>query len=246
MRTMSPELGSALMEIGDHGSVRVLTFDRPEKLNAFDAGMAQRAVGALETADDDEAVDAIVVTGTGRGFCAGVDLDHLAALAAGTESSEHMIAFNEALRSVEKPIIAAVNGMAVGIGCTMCLHMDLVVVGTSARFRTPFTKIGVAPEGGSSWLLPQQIGYQRAAWMLLSSEWVDATTAVEWGLAFETVPDAELESRAIERATAIAAQNRDSVGAVKRTLRAWRQPAIDAADKAEESEFGQLMEGFHR
>lgn len=229
------------MERDDHGVVRVLTFDRPAKLNALDAAMADRATAGLADAAADDSVGAVVVTGAGRAFCAGVDLDHLAAIAAGTESGANTSAFNQALRSFDKPLIAAVNGLAVGVGCTMCLHVDLVVVGESARFRTPFTKIGVAPEIGSSWLLPQQIGYQRAAWMLLSSAWVDAQTAVDWGLAFEVLPDAALVDRAVELATTIVDNNAASIAAVKRTLRAWREPAVAAAEAVENAEFTALL-----
>lgn len=230
------------MLVRDEGPVRVLTFDRPDKLNALDAALADRMTAALAEAADDPAVGAVVLTGEGRAFCAGVDLDHLAAIGEGRESSEHTIAFNQALRTLDKPLIAAVNGLAVGVGCTMCLHVDLVVAAWSARFRTPFSEIGVAPEVGSSVLLPHQIGYQRAAWMLLSSEWLDATTAVEWGLVFEVVPDDELFDRAVARATTIAERNPASLGAVKRTLRDWREPAIRRAEAAEGAEFQTLLQ----
>ncbi|MEZ5168858.1 MAG: enoyl-CoA hydratase-related protein [Acidimicrobiales bacterium] len=149
--------------------------------------------------------------------------------------------FNEALRSTGKPIIAAVNGLAVGVGCTMCLHVDLVLAAESARFRTPFTKIGVAPEVGSSWLLPQQIGHQRAAWMLLSSDWVDAATAVAWGLAFERVADGELVEAAVARAAVIAENDAAAVAAARRTVQAWRAPLIAAAEEVENREFGALL-----
>lgn len=229
------------MHVTDHDAVRVLTFDRPEKLHALDAGLADRATAALGAAGSDASVGAVVLTGSGRAFSAGVDLDHLAAIGAGTESSRHTIDFNEAVRHFPKPLIAAVNGMAVGVGCTMCLHVDLVVAGTSARFRTPFTKIGVAPEIGSSWLLPQQIGHQRASWMLLSSEWVDAPTAVDWGLAFEEVADERLLDRAVELAGTIAANGAEAVAAAKRTVRAWRLPSIEAAEVVENAEFRALL-----
>lgn len=230
----------APVDIVDHGAVRVLPFDRPEKLNALDAGMADRLTAALADARTDSNVAAVVVTGSGRAFCAGVDLDHLAAMGRGEESTSHTIAFNEAVRHFDKPIIAAVNGMAVGVGATMCLHMDLVVAAESARFRTPFTKIGVAPEIGSSWLLPQLIGHQRASWMLLSSEWVEAETAVEWGLAFEVVDDDRLVARAVELATTIAAKDPEAVAAAKRTMRAWRVPQVEAAEAVENAEFRAL------
>jgi enoyl-CoA hydratase/carnithine racemase len=230
------------MLVRDEGPVRLLTFDRPEKLNALDAALADRATAALQEAAADPSVGAVVLTGEVRAFCAGVDLDHLAAISDGRESSDHTVAFNQALRTLDKPLLAAVNGLAVGVGCTMCLHVDLVVASWSARFRTPFTEIGVAPEIGSSVLLPQQIGYQRAAWMLLSSEWVEATVAAEWGLVFEVVPDDELLERAVRLATTIAGRDPASLGAVKRTLRDWREPAIQRAEVAEYEEFGKLLE----
>lgn len=230
------------MQVADEGAVRVLTFDRPEKLNALDAALAGRAAAALTRADAAPGVAAVVLTGAGRAFCAGVDLDHLAAIGAGRESAEPTIAFNRALRGMSTPVIAAVNGLAVGVGCTMCLHVDLVIAAASARFRTPFTKIGVAPEIGSSWLLPQQVGHQRAAWMLLSSEWVDAPTAAAWGLAFEVVADEDLLERAIERASGIAANDPEAAAAAKRTIRAWRAPAIEAAESVENAEFRALLD----
>lgn len=232
------------MNVEDRGAVRILTFDRPDKLNALDAGLAERATAALRDAAADAAVGAVVLTGEGRAFCAGVDLDHLAAMSRGEQSPASTIEFNEALRHHPKPVIAAVNGLAVGVGCTMCLHVDLVIAAASARFRTPFSAIGVAPEIGSSWLLPQQIGHQRAAWMLLSSEWVDAETAVEWGLAFEQVDDDALVDTAVARAAVIAGHDAESLAAIKRTLAAWRRPAIEAAETVENAEFTRLLDRF--
>lgn len=232
------------MDVEDRGPVRVLSFDRPEKLNALDGALAERAAGALRDAAADAAVGAVVLTGTGRAFCAGVDLDHLAAMSRGEESSAATVDFNETLRHHPKPVIAAVNGLAVGVGATMCLHVDLVIAATSARFRTPFSALGVAPEVGSSWLLPQQVGYQRAAWMLLSSDWVDADTAVAWGLAFEAVDDDALLDAAVARADAIAGHDPASLAAIKRTLASWRRPAVEAAEAVENNEFGRLLDRF--
>jgi enoyl-CoA hydratase/carnithine racemase len=232
------------VDVDDRGNVRVLTFDRPEKLNALDEGLAQRAEAALDAAAADDSIGAVVLTGAGRAFCAGVDLDHLQAMAKGDESSESTVAFNDAVRHFPKPLLVAVNGLAVGVGITMCLHVDLVIAAESARFRTPFSSLGVAPEIGSSWLLPQQIGHQRAAWMLLSSEWVDAVTAVEWGLAFEAVPDDQLVETAVARAETIVANDPDSLSAIKRTLAAWQRPAIEAAEAVENAEFSRLLDRF--
>jgi enoyl-CoA hydratase/carnithine racemase len=229
------------MQIRDEGPVRVLTFDRPDKLNALDAALADRASSALREADDDPGVGAVVLTGSGRAFCAGVDLDHLAAIHAGTEGSHHTVGFNQALRGMDTPVIAAVNGLAVGVGTTMCLHVDLVIAGQSARFRTPFASLGVAPEVGSSWLLPQQVGHQRAAFMLLSADWVDATTASDWGLVFEVVPDSWLLERAVAIGAAIAGNDPAAVAAAKRVVRSWRAPMIESAETTENAEFQALL-----
>ncbi len=231
------------MEITDHGPIRVLCLDRPQKLNAFNAELAEGASDALVAAVDDESVGGIVVTGSGRAFSAGIDLDWLSEMATegGDVRGAATVDMYEAIDRSDKPVIAAVNGLAVGVGTTVCLHVDLVVASESARFQLPFTKLGVAPELGSSWLLPQQVGYQRAAWMLLSSEWVDATSAVEHGLALEVVADDQLIGRAVELAGVIARHGADGVAAAKRTLRAWRKPAIDAAVAAENAEFSALL-----
>jgi len=229
------------MDVSDHGPVRVLAFDRAEKLNALDAALADRAAQALRHADEDPAVGAVVLTGSGRAFCAGVDLDHLAAIGAGSESADHTIDFNAAVRHLRKPLLMAVNGLAVGVGCTMCLHADLVVAAESARFQTPFSRIGVAPEIGSSRLLPAQIGHQRASWMLLTADWVDAATAVDWGLAFEVVADHQLLERSIALGVTIAANDAAAVGAAKATMRTWRLPLIEQAEEAENVAFRALL-----
>ena len=230
------------VQVDDFGSVRVLTFDRPDKLNALNADLADRATAELLAADRDPAIRAVVLTGSGRAFCAGVDLGHLSAIGDGSESSRHTIDFNNTIRFMKTPLVAAVNGLAVGVGCTMCLHVDLVLAGKAARFRTPFADIGVAPEIGSSRLLPGQIGHQRASWMLLTAGWVDADTAVEWGLAFESVADDHLLERAIEIAGFIAANDPEAVAVAKQTMREWRLPLIDAAEETENAAFRKLLD----
>lgn len=229
------------METTDHGPVRLLEFDRPEHLNAVDQVLAESMVAGLHGAADDDAVAAVVLTGRGRAFCAGVDLSYLQAMAAEEADSEPMLAFTDSIRRFEKPLIVAVNGLAVGIGTTLCLHADLVFAGVSARFRTPFAAIGVAPEVGSSWLLPQQVGFQFASWMLLSAAWVDPDEAMRRGLVFDVVPDDRLQSAAIAAAASIAENDPAALRAAKHLLRLWRSPLIDAAMAAENVEFGKLF-----
>jgi len=231
---------AAVVDANDHDAVRVIRIDRPAKRNAIDAPTAAQLAAQLEHAVTD-GVGCVILTGTGSAFCAGVDLDYLAEMGRGEADGTPIHDFNQALRELPIPVIVAVNGVAVGVGTTMCLHADLVIAGRSARFRTPFTQLGVAPEIGSSWLLPQQVGYQAAAWMLLSSDWVDADEALQRGLVFEVVADDELLGRATERAQVIAARDREAVRAAKRTMRAWRLPAIETAIATENDEFSWLL-----
>ncbi|MGI9602359.1 MAG: enoyl-CoA hydratase/isomerase family protein [Acidimicrobiales bacterium] len=229
-----------MLAVDDHGLVRVLRIDRPDKRNAIDAATAAGLADALDEAIDD-GVRCLVLTGTGSAFSAGVDLQYLTAITQGEADAEPMKRFNRTLRILPIPVIVAVNGVAVGVGTTLCLHADLVIAAASARFRTPFSELGVAPELGSSWLLPQQVGHQAAAWMLLSSDWIDAPDAMARGLVFEVVPDDELIGRAIKRASVIAERDPEAVQAAKRTVQAWRLPAIAAAVEVENGEFEALI-----
>ena len=230
------------MKTTDHGSVRILEFDRPAQLNAVDQTLALTLVERLAATESDDEIGAVVLTGEGRAFCAGVDLSYLEAMATGEADSEPMLAFTDSIRRFEKPLIVAVNGLAVGIGATLCLHADLVIAGTSARFRTPFAAIGVAPEVGSSWLLPQQVGFQFASWMLLSAAWVEADEALRRGLVFDVAPDDQLQSVAVEIATTIAANDPAALRAAKRLMRSWRSQPIDTAMAVEIDEFRTLLD----
>jgi enoyl-CoA hydratase/carnithine racemase len=230
--------------VDDDNGVRVVTIDRPEKRNAIDRHVYAGLSEAFETAAARDDLGAVVLTGAGQeAFCAGADRDELASVAAGT-GQEFAIAANrfcDALLVYPKPVVMAVNGMGVGMGTTLLGYADLAYAGESARFRTPFTAMGISPELGSSWLLPNLIGWQRAAWMLLSSEWVDAHTAAAWGLVLEVVPDRELLARATSAARSIAQHDLASVQAVKRTMLAWRTAAVERALDVEKQEFGPLL-----
>jgi enoyl-CoA hydratase/carnithine racemase len=129
------------------------------------------------------------------------------------------------------------------MGTTLLGYADLAFAAESARFRTPFTAMGLSPELASSRLLPELIGWQRASWMLLSSEWVDARTAAAWGLVMEAVPDDQLLDRAVAAARTIAGRTPAAVRAVKQTMTAWRTPAVEAALAAEYEVFGPLLRG---
>jgi enoyl-CoA hydratase/carnithine racemase len=159
--------------------------------------------------------------------------DH--ALAA-TEFASMLRAFD----ACDKPLLAAVNGLAVGLGSTLLLHCDLVLLAASARLRFPFTALGIVPEAGSSALLPSQARWGDAMWAMLSSEWLDAPTALAMGLAWRVVPDDDLVAETARVAAVIAAHDPAAVAATKRLLIAGRAAIIEAAMDRELAEMSQL------
>jgi enoyl-CoA hydratase/carnithine racemase len=205
--------------VTDDGHVRTITFDRPERLNAFTSEAYGALADALRVADAADGVHAIVLAGAGRAFSSGVDLD---ALRGGDPESfgREFLRLLDALIDCATPVIAAVHGPAVGFGATMLLHCDVVVVARDARIRFPFTQLGTAPEAGSSVLLPAAIGAQRAAEILLTSRWVSGDEAAAIGLAAVAVPAEHVLQRALAIATTITEQRRTAVIATKRLLRA--------------------------
>ncbi len=233
-----------MIEVESHERVRLLRLAREAKLNAFDRELYRAAAAALEDAQRDPGVHAVVLTGRGRAFCAGVDLAELEPSGDPEGRADFVVAaerFLGALEACELPLLAAVNGMAIGIGTTLLGYADLVFAARSALFRTPFASLGVAPELGSSWRLPQLVGWQNAAWMLFSSEWIGAETAVATGLAYRAVEDAQLEAETLDAAGLIAQHPRDSLRAIKRTLREWRRAPSREALARENAEFSALL-----
>ncbi len=224
--------------------VRWLTFDRPDRLNAFTATNYEELHAVLVAAAADPDIRVVVLTGSGRAFSAGADRSLLDGSASPAELQEAGTAFNgllETLVAFEKPVLAAVNGLAVGIGCTMLLHCDLVIIAESARLRFPFTALGLVPEAGSSALLPARARWADAMWSMLSSEWVDAAAAVEMGLAWCAVPDAELRERTQRAAVTIAAHDPAAVAATKRLLLSGRAEVFRAAMARELAEMNKLL-----
>lgn len=231
----------AVIRIDDHDAVRLLTFDRPEVRNAFDTALYRAAASALDEARADDAVHVVVLTGTPPAFSAGQDLDEMARLAAGESTESGFPDFLDALSRFDKPLVAAVNGAAVGIGFTMLAHCDLVLIATSARLRTPFAELGVAPEAASSYLFPARMGWQRAAYVLFTSPWLSAAQAVEFGIAYAERPDGEVVAGALELAATIAAAPLASLRAIKQTMLAAVGPAVDAARAREDAAFQELL-----
>ena len=215
------------------GGVAVVTWNRPRQRNAFDQGMWSEGRDVLGELLDDGAVRAVVVTGAGEAFSAGQDLGEMT-----TADGEHAFpGFMELLCTFDKPLIAAVNGVGVGIGLTMLLHCDVVYVAEEARLRAPFIPLGVVPEAASSFLLPLVIGYQHAAEVLFTADWIDARRAVELGIASRVYPRAELLPAARALATRIAAGPIGAIRHTKRLLLATRAEQVRAAREREDRAF---------
>jgi enoyl-CoA hydratase/carnithine racemase len=225
----------------DHGAVRLLTLNRPAALNAFDSQLYRAAGAAFDAAREDDGVKVVVVTGAGRAFSAGQDLDEMARLAAGDQVESGFPALLDALQAFDKPLVAAVNGAAVGIGFTMLPHCDIVLAAEGARFRVPFAEMGVPPEAASSYLLPATMGWQRAAHVLFTSPWLTASEAVEHGIALRVVPAVRLLPEALDLAASIAKSPLAALRAIKAAMLAARADAVAAARAREEAAFARTL-----
>jgi 2-(1,2-epoxy-1,2-dihydrophenyl)acetyl-CoA isomerase len=187
----------------DGPAARIL-LNRPEALNAWNEQFGLDLLDAVTRVEEDESIRALLVTGAGRGFSSGADLkeqrgsgeDGLPDLSARLKEIYHPIITG--LREMPKPVIAAVNGPAVGIGCSLALAADLIVAAESAYFLLAFVNIGLVPDGGSTALLPARIGFGRAAEMAMLGERVPAAQALDWGLVNRVVPDDRLDAEATE------------------------------------------------
>jgi enoyl-CoA hydratase/carnithine racemase len=226
--------------------VRLIAFNRPEVRNAFNTAMYLEVTQALLEADRDEAVGAVVLTGRGAAFSSGQDLVEMAALAAGTAvegSGQGFMGLLDALTEVSVPLLAAVNGVAVGLGFTMLAHCDLVLVDDSARLRAPFAELGVPAEAASSVLFPARMGWQQAARVLLTSDWVGAEEAVDLGLALRVCPSGTALAETLSLAARIAAHPRAATRAITSLMRAGQRDLVQAANRREQAAFAQLLHG---
>jgi enoyl-CoA hydratase/carnithine racemase len=203
----------------DHDHVRVLVLDRPTKLNAFTAEGYRALKSQLDTAGAEPQVAVCVLTGRGRSFSAGVDLNEMSRPGGSVALGADFDPLLDCLARFPKPLVAAVNGLAVGFGATLLLHCDLVVVDDEAEIRMPFVALGTCAEAGSSWLLPQRVGPQHAAWMMLSGAALRADDAVAQGFALTRAPAGEALTRALAIAQTLAAHNVDVLMANKSLLR---------------------------
>lgn len=233
-----------MLGIRDEGRVRVLTLDRPDALNAFDEALYTSTTAALAEAAESPEIAVVVVTGAGRAFSAGTDVVEMATLAADPDRGDGTHAFPalvDQLAAFPKPLVCAVNGLALGIGATMLGYADLVLMSSDARIRCPFTDLAVAPEAASSYLFPLLLGRQHATWVLMSSEWFSAPECLRMGLAWRvTQPDALLDE-ALAVARHLAAKPVASLIETKRTIVAAHRAQVAAARQREDTAFSRLL-----
>jgi len=210
---------SDIVKYEQHDAVAVITLHRPEAMNSFNTELRADLAAALQRAHDDESVRVVVLTGEGRTFSAGADLK------AGIDKDVSEVLqveyrpVQEAIANIPKPVIAAIPGSAAGIGLSIALNCDLLIMADNAFMLSPFTTISLVPDGGMNWMLVQQLGYRRAFQLSIESERVAADRCVELGLANRAVPAEELQSAALNWAQQLAQRAPLSLAATKKVMR---------------------------
>ncbi|WP_370326573.1 enoyl-CoA hydratase/isomerase family protein [Euzebya sp.] len=229
--------------VTDRDGVRLVTVDRPAVKNALHTAAYDAITTALTEARARDDVSCVVLTGSGSDFTAGWDLAEAAdPPPAVDDGREHGYPpFIEAVESFPKPLLAAVRGVAVGIGFTLLGHCDLVVFGRTARLKAPFVGLGLCPEAGATVTLPALLGRQLATELLLTGRWLQAEEAVAAGLGVAVVDDDDVLDHALDLAAALAAQPISSLRATKELLLASRLPAAQAARRLEDQTFAGLL-----
>lgn len=229
--------------VAQDGAVLRVGFNRPEKKNAITADMYAGLADALQLAQEDDAVRAVLFEAQGDMFTSGNDIgDFMAGMSglADPHETPPVMRFLLGLASAEKPLLAAVQGGAVGVGVTMLLHCDLVYAADIATFHTPFVDLGLAPEAASSLLLPRIAGHQRAAEMLMAGRKISAARAYEFGFVNEVVSPEALAETTLAAARDLAARAPTAIRAAKQLMRPDRE-AIIAHMKQESIQFAELL-----
>jgi enoyl-CoA hydratase/carnithine racemase len=232
-----------MIRIDDSARIRVITLDRPDRLNAFNEALYDATTDALLDAANDPGIALVVITGTGRSFSAGTDVVEMAARnnGAAVDGRHGFPGMVDALVEFPKPLLCAVNGIAVGIGATMLGLADLVVMSRDARARCPFTVLAVAPEAASSYTFPMLMGRQRAAWALMSSEWLSADECLAAGLAWKVCDADALMDETMAAARVLAGKPLASLLECKRVVVSSLRDAIADARARENEAFRRLM-----
>jgi 2-(1,2-epoxy-1,2-dihydrophenyl)acetyl-CoA isomerase len=210
-----------LFDLAD--GVATLTLNRPDRLNSVTVQMHEEIAAALTTVESDGAVRALLLTGAGRGFCAGQDLNLRDSLAggefdAGAALERHYNPLIRRLRALKKPVIAAVNGPAAGAGANIAFACDIVVAARSASFLQAFCRLGLVPDAGGTWVLPRLVGAARAMGLAMLGESLPAEQAAQWGLIWKVVDDDKLMEEARGLARKLAQGPTTGLGLIKEAL----------------------------
>ncbi len=224
-----------------HDRIFTIRLNRPEKKNALTQAMYLAMTDGLRQADANAAVRVILITGTADCFTAGNDLMDFAN--AKPDEASVAVQFLQVLSSTQKPIVAAVGGVAVGIGTTMLLHCDLVYAASSARFQLPFVNLGLCPEAASSLILPAQMGHHRAAELLFLGDAFGAITARDWGIVNEIYPDPELSLAAMTVAQKLAEKAPIALRTTKSLMKRAQANVIAETMSREGQQFAALLQG---
>jgi 2-(1,2-epoxy-1,2-dihydrophenyl)acetyl-CoA isomerase len=212
----------------DHrGAWRIVTLNRPDRLNAFNEAMHRALAQALDDAAEDIDCRAVLLTGAGRGFCSGQDL---AAISGdlGTTIENFYNPLVRRIGAMNKPVVCAVNGTAAGAGANIALACDIVLAARSAKFIQSFAKIGLVPDSGGTWLLPRLIGEARAKALAMLAEPISAETAESWGMIWRAVDDDKLKSEAEALAAHLASQPTQGLAMIKQAFAKSATNSLDA------------------
>jgi len=207
--------------VSDHGAVRCLKLNRPEKFNSFNRDMAVRLQNELHKAATDASVRAVFLTGEGKAFCAGQDLAEAVDPSGPGISrivNEHYNPIIRGLRELPKPVVCAVNGVAAGAGANIALASDVVIAGRSASFIQAFKKIGLVPDSGGTWMLPRLVGFQRAAALMMLGDKVSADEALQMGMVYKVLDDDALQAGALGLASVLSEMPTKGLGYTKMLL----------------------------
>ncbi|MCT4657343.1 MAG: crotonase/enoyl-CoA hydratase family protein [Cohaesibacter sp.] len=221
--------------------IRTIQMQRPEKKNALTQPMYQALAGAITAANSDGETKVTLLLGVSGAFCAGNDIADFAQMAQGGALGQPILDFLYALARSEKPLVAGVDGLAIGIGTTMLLHCDYVVASESSRFKTPFTDLGLVPEAASTLIAPRIMGYQKAFGLLCMGELWDGPMMEKTGLINQLVSSEDLEQVAKEAASLIASKPEGSMKAARALMRKVSQGDVEAQIEEEAGHFRERL-----
>lgn len=232
----------SLLEITDGDGVRLVTWNRPDALNALNDELWDATRDALVEAQADAGLKCVVLTGSGRAFTAGQDLGEMIAPPEHDDGELHGYrGLIPVLEAFDKPLLAAVNGIGLGIGATILPYCDIVWIAEGARLKVPFVTLGVTTEAAGSLLLPQRMGWQAAAHFIFTASWMSAEEAVSCGLAWKVCAADTLLDETMAVAREIGAMGVDSLQTTKRLMVAGRLDAVRAAREREDVEFPRMV-----